>query len=331
VLADIDAAEEQDYGVYLLAAHDVDRQAKGKPIFGGYTGEDSAAVAAQLENMYPHFKAASKRLYAWIDTLMDAWVVKPNIIENAAEIMAQNRADYQHYVPSPRVMGDDMDVLRESLGDMGGAIGRAKLALYKATGSDRAIISPIEAIVGRAIDVVRATKIELAKRQLLEIYQAMPGKLGEWVREVEEGSSGKEQTLRIMDRNGKPHYFQVIDKLFYDMLFKDNFPDLGAGWAVLGEISSMFRDLVTTYNPQFFLPNVERDGGMSFVMGSTNNPAKFIADWIKAFGQIAISKVPERLGGRTPEIVRKFYAMGGGDSSISPKTTSALKHMRRSL
>jgi len=328
VMRIITRANMEDWNTYITALHDIDRQAVGKPVFGDYTAKDSEAVARSLEQKHPEFKQARQDLMRWWNALLDEWVVKPNAIEDAKAKVDRFRQVYPNYVPTFRSKNDQVDVMTEEFGDMGGLLGQASVHFARAKGGDQAIKSPIASMVARVGEIVTATNKVLAMRRIHEAYQSTPG-LGDWIREVPADKitgNGKDELLRIIDADGAVHHYQVFDKLLYDALLNSTTHTDGKLWDAIGALTGVFKQLTTMSNPFFALSNAMRDYTEAYVKGSNANPVTFAGQWISALAQLTAAQA-----GKQTETVKAYYAAGGGDSSIAPRGMAGVQNMERTL
>jgi hypothetical protein len=324
----ITRANMNDFDTYLLALHDIDRQEQGKPVFGDYTAETSEQVARQMEALHPEFKQVHGDLMTWWDTFIDEWVVKNNAIENAAEKVARFRELYPNYVPTFRSKNDQVDVMTEEFGDMGGLLGQASVHFQKAKGGDQAIKSPIASMVARVGEIVTAANKVEAMRRVHEAYQATPG-MGEWLRKVpadKATGNGKDETLRIIDADGAVHHYQVMDKLFYDALLGGASKSDGKLWDAIGRLTGVFKQLTTMSNPFFAISNAMRDYTEAYTKGSNPEPVTFALQWVKAIAELTAGQF-----GKDTKTLDAYYAAGGGDSSISPRGMLGVQNMERTM
>lgn len=324
----ITRANMNDFDTYLLALHDIDRQEQGKPVFGDYTAETSEQVARQMEALHPEFKQVHGDLMTWWDTFIDEWVVKNNAIENAAEKVARFRELYPNYVPTFRSKNDQVDVMTEEFGDMGGLLGQASVHFQKAKGGDQAIKSPIASMVARVGEIVTAANKVEAMRRVHEAYQATPG-MGEWLRKVpadKATGNGKDEMLRIIDADGAVHHYQVMDKLFYDALLGGASKSDGKLWDAIGRLTGVFKQLTTMSNPFFAISNAMRDYTEAYTKGSNPEPVTFALQWVKAIAELTAGQF-----GKDTKTLDAYYAVGGGDSSISPRGMLGVQNMERTM
>lgn len=328
VMRVITRANMEDWNTYITALHDIDRQAADKPVFGDYTAQDSETVVRTLERAHPEFKQTHQNLMNWWDAFIDEWVVRPNAIEDAEAKVAHFRELYPNYVPTFRSKNDQVDVMTEEFGDMGGLLGQASVHFARAKGGDQAVKSPIASFVARVGEIVTATNKVLAMRRVHDAYQATPG-LGDWLREVpadKANGNGKDELLRIIDENGDVHHYQVLDKLLYDALLNGTTKTDGKMWEAIGALTGVFKQLTTMSNPFFALSNAMRDYTEAYVKGSNANPVTFAGQWISALAQLTAAQA-----GKQTETVKAYYAAGGGDSSIAPRGMAGVQNMERTL
>lgn len=324
----ITRANMEDWNTYITALHDIDRQAVGKPVFGDYTSQDSESVARTLEQAHPEFKQTHQNLMRWWNAFLDEWVVKTNSIENAADKIDRFRQLYPNYVPTFRSKNDQVDVMTEEFGDMGGLLGQASVHFARAKGGDQAIKSPIASMVARVGEIVTATNKVLAMRRVHEAYQSTPG-LGDWIREVPADKitgNGKDELLRVIDKDGAVHHYQVMDKLLYDALLNSANKTDGKMWEAIGALTGVFKQLTTMSQPFFALSNAMRDYTEAYVKGSNPNPVTFAVQWASAIVQLTAAHA-----GKETSRVKAYFAVGGGDSSVSPRGTRGMQNLERTL
>ncbi|MEG2860384.1 MAG: LPD38 domain-containing protein, partial [Clostridia bacterium] len=311
-----------------------------------------------------------------------------NAIPNAQETVERFRTMYPNYVPTLRSNADDTDMMRETFGDMGGALQSASVHFKHATGSDKAIKSPIESMAIRVQEIVSATDKVLAMRKFHEVMQAVPG-LGEFAREVSAPSSveirsakeaifdaereahnakralshatqrgdseqissagirvegatqglanargalermqsvNTDELTRILDASGKEHFYQITDKVLFDVL-QGKPHEVEGVLRLVGRVTGVFKKLTTANNPFFAVSNMLRDYVEAYTKGSAWTPVDFTIDWAKALGELT----REAVTGKATARLTQYRAAGGGDASISPNTNPGVAAMEQAL
>ena len=253
---------------YLLHMHNIDRMAQDKPVFGkSVTAEDSKRIADQLLKENPEFERLANRVYVYNRNLMQ-WRVDSGLVsqEQADEM---NRI-YPHYVPTFR--------------DMSGIAGAKVIGnsvnisqtLKKATGSDRDIL-PIDLSMARqTMQTVQAAKRNLLGNRLLNDVLANKDQVGKYITTIEKSddsldideqsdaalSSEKNNNIFKIYRDGKSVNMYVNNGIFEGLKAissqTDN-TDTSKLLSALSKPNTMFKQLVTGYNPMFMLNNPIRD------------------------------------------------------------------------
>lgn len=332
VVSAIRFRDKDDFNLYSLLKHDLDRKAHDKPVFGSQTAEQSAINLLRLEKQHPDFVETHRKLMAWWNAFMEEWIVKPNAIPDARETINKFREMYPNYVPTFRSFTDESDVFNETIMSKGGALGQAMPSFKKATGSDKAVKSPIENMVNRIKSIVPATEKVLAMRQMHEIYQETPG-LGEYIFEVESPGENVRNTdlLRILDKDGNEHYYKVLDPVMHNVLLSSP-KEVDLIFRMIGKLTNVFKRGTTSNNIFFGISNTMRDFVESYTKGTSITPVEHALDFAKAFGDVLASNLPGEFGEKfTTEQLQSYMAAGGGDTSVAPNSEKGVAAMERAM
>lgn len=163
-----DKREYRLFGEYLTVKHGPERLAEGMRIFADDRKNSTAWMErrqVELEEQFPAFEAASKRLYAFQQTFLRQWGVRTGLISSeTADEWAQR---WRYYVPLNRAVGD---------GSTSGAkrgFANQNSTINKSHGSGLDIFQPVDNIITNIVKMVNAGVRNNVMREITDSAQAM--------------------------------------------------------------------------------------------------------------------------------------------------------------
>ncbi|OMF98171.1 hypothetical protein BK147_11155 [Paenibacillus sp. FSL R7-0337] len=197
-----------DFEDYLLNKHAVTRAERGEKVFRddlAWTPEFGAQKAAEYEQQFPEFKEAADKFYAFNQQMVQSWLVDTGII-------TQDMADAwlkanPYYVPNKRQF---TQLEKTGKGPGGGKKGFGNQSNpvkgYQKGGSQRKIISPIEATIENVDAYVKAAKRNQVMQQYVRNIEQAPEAFKDWaeiVKQPEKPSDIKKLLLSdVTDESG---------------------------------------------------------------------------------------------------------------------------------
>lgn len=307
------SGKTEEFYNYLYHKHNVDRMSletnktarslgmKNKPVFGDdVTAKDSARIVAEYEKSNPEFKAWAKDVYDYMNTLREMLVTDGVISRETANLWAEL---YPSYVPVRRAgkeglaVNVPLDTRRTGVN-----------APIKSAKGGNSNIEPLFGTMAlRTEQTYRAIArnrfgIELRKTLGSELESSAQG-VDETIDSIDdndsllkEGKNGRLPTFTVFE-NGKKVTFEITDEMYNAM--KPTSEVLRYRNKVLNMATSIFRSLVTEYNPIFMIKNPIKD--TQDVLINSQHPAKTYAAIPKAVTEVV----------KNGEYYREYLANGG--------------------
>jgi hypothetical protein len=286
-------ATNKDFWMYMAQKHNIDRAREGKPVDPSMSPEQSAEYVSQVDKQHPEYKAWADSVTGWIDQFMKTWAVDTGIID--ADTYSEWRQMYPSYFPTYREFSD-----LEGGGNYGPGKRFVDLPspVKKATGSDRDITNPVGNILQMMNKVIRTARYNDVGKALLEsadgtYAEVIPPSIGMF---------SKLDNVVTVWVDGQPQYLQINDKMLLEAI--TGLPRIINNAVAVRRVTSVFKGLVTQYNPLFAIRNMFRDIPTAYVYGSQDNPLFFLSNLVKAGYQVAT-----KTGGAA-----QYMAMGGAGS-----------------
>lgn len=351
-----------DFEDYLINKHALTRAERGEKVFRDdleWTPDYGTQKVAEYEAMFPEFKEAAEKFYSFNQQMVKSWLVDTGIItpETAQAWIDKN----PFYVPNKRQF---TKLEKTGKGYGGGKQGFANQSNpvkgYQKGGSQRKIISPIEATIENVDAYVKAAKRNQVMQQYVRNIEKAPDAFRDWaeiVRQPEKPADvrklmltddmeadgidnllarfsddfdaamqrtrlDKDNIVRVMV-NGEPVHVQIKDKQLLSALTALG-PE-SAGWMLnlVGKITNNMKLLTTGSNPVFSLTrNLFRDIPQAYIASTTrDNPIAFVSDLVSA----AID-----IGGRRGAY-KQFLDAGGGHASSIAADRNLLAQSKRAV
>lgn len=346
-----------DFEDYLINKHAVTRAQRGETVFDkklNWTPEYGAQKVAEYEKLFPEFKETADRLYEFNRNMVDSWLVDTGIIspETAQAWFDAN----PFYVPNKRYFS--------TMEKRGGGVTRSKQGFgnqsvpvkgYSKTGSERKIVSPIEAMIENVDAFVKTAKRNQVMQQVVKNIQSDPEAFKDFVEVVVSPKSNDDLINKLLSGDAVDDLVNSLDNDFISLkrtsLDKDNIVrTLINGEAVhvkvndpllldavtalgpkagnmvmdsIGWVTNKMKTLTTGANPVFSLTrNIFRDIPHAYIASkTTNNPIRFVADLADAAFQILTD------GG----LYQQFKRVGGGHSSSVAANRNLLAQSKRTV
>lgn len=234
---------------------------KNKPVFGdSVTAEVSKETAAELESANPEFVEWSSEVYSYMNYLREELVANGVISRDTAKLWAEI---YPHYVPIRRA-GKDGAAINVPLDT-----GRTGInaPIKRATGGNSDILPLFDTMGQRTIQTYRA----IAKNRFgVELKNTLGTTIGNEAAGVDdtidsidadegllqEGKDGNAPTFTVFE-NGERVTFEITEEM-YDAM-KPTSKGLSYTNKVANTVGSVFRGLLTEYNPVFMTTNAVKD------------------------------------------------------------------------
>lgn len=337
---------------YLLNRHAITRAGRGEKVFRdqlNWTPQDGANKIAAYEREFPAFKQAADDLYTFQKQLVDNWLVDSGMIsrQQADAWFSEN----PFYVPNKRFFSD----LEKTGNTPGGGGGRGVASTsnpvkgYSKTGSQRKIISPIEAIVENVDAYVKVADRNKTMQQIYKFVTTYPDDFSDFatiIRKQDENLPTNDLEALVADIgrdfdkgtqvfkmdtdnivrvqvNGNTLRMKINDKPFLEALTAMG--PQGSGWLLdtIGSVTNFFKKYTTGSNPFFaFTRNLPRDFVQGYVSSkTTSNPFKYFGDYFQSIGDILFNRDAYQL----------YKNIGGGHSSSVSADRNLLAQSKRQL
>lgn len=284
-------------------------KATDKPVFGeSITSEKSQNIVKQFESKYPEFKEYANDIRTWNANLQQYRIDTGLISQEQADLMNEM---YPNYVPTYR------DVNGISGATKNGNTVRIVNTIKKATGSNKDILPLHEQMARQVMQTVQAGRRNLLGMQLYNDVIKNSDKLGKYVQEIkttkEDIDTDAEFEFEKPDLEGKFVIFDDGEKI--EMQVSDGVLDglkalTSAKWENnvwskgARKVNSIFKKLVTEWNPFFIFKNASRD--IQDAGFYSENAKKFYENYPQAWKEITSNS----------ELWQKYLAMGGSDASL---------------
>lgn len=348
-----------DFEDYLLNKHAPARYERGEKVFRDdllWSPEYGAQKVAEYERMFPQFKEMADKLYTFQREMAQKWLVDTGMIPQGMldAWVEQN----PFYVPNKRYFSE-LEKTGKGFGGKKRGFGNQSNPVkgYQVGGSQRLIISPIEAMLENVDAYVKSAKRNQVMQQYVRNIERAPDDFAPWAEIVKQPEKPEDITKIVLDEGGLDEllfrFSADFDKAMQrTQLDKDNIvralvdgnavhvkikdkqllsalTALGpeqAGFLLnaVGKLTNTMKLLTTGSNPVFSLTrNLLRDIPQAYIASkTTNNPITFAADLFSAAVDIA----------RNKGAYKEFLNIGGGHaSSIAADRNLLAQSKRRTL
>ena len=280
----------QDYAFNL---HNIDRANSGKEVFGGVSAEESKAIVDELARKYPEFENIQKEINDYFKDLQQYRVETGLASKDTVDYLD---ALYPNYVPTYR--------LREPAPANDFAKGSASVdQIYKvAKGGDQKVIPLHEQITNQTEYTLKMGEQNrlfstIAKMQGFEAKDIDPNvTINDAVQaslipvRTTDGATYKHK-VTFFD-NGEPKTVEINQQMYDGILewrkdkatLVDMFNWKSKPLRGMQRANSLFKNLITGWNPLFGITNIVKDTGEALLY--TKNVFGFIKSYPKAVSQI---------------------------------------------
>ncbi|MBH0328270.1 hypothetical protein ABH14_00390 [Brevibacillus brevis] len=355
ILQPLPKGQLQRFEDYLTNKHAITRYERGEKVYADrllWTPEKGAAKIAELDTQYPQFAKMADDLYAFQREVVNKWLVDTGLItEDAAKAWFEKNP---FYVPNKRLFSELEKRNNGVSRARGGFVNqKAPVKEYQKGGSQRKIISPIEAIIENVEAFVKAAKRNEAGQALVRTLQQAPDDFKGWAEIVQKAPAKKvdvsnpdaiddiltdlnndfdkalqvqrldhDNIVRVMV-NGEPVHLKVNDGMLLDALTALGPSGRNVVADTVGKVTQMFKMFTTGANPIFTVTrNLPRDIAQSYVQSRSEvNPVTFMRDLTSAFIEL--------LG--TRGAAKDYRATGGGFTGPVSSDINQLARTKRQL
>ncbi|OMD92980.1 hypothetical protein BSK49_00935 [Paenibacillus odorifer] len=351
-----------DFEDYLINKHALTRAERGEKVFRddlAWTSDYGTQKVTEYEQMFPEFEEAATKLYEFNRQMVQSWLVDSGIItQDTAQAWIDKNP---FYVPNKRQF-TKLEKTGKSNGNgkQGFANQSNPVKGYQKGGSQRKIISPIEATIENVDAYVKAAKRNQVMQQYVRNIEQSPDAFKDWaeiVKQPEKPADVKKMMLtddmeadgidKLLSRfsddfdaamqrtkldkdnivramvDGEPVHVLIKDKQLLSALTALG-PE-SAGWMLnlVGKVTNNMKLLTTGSNPVFSLTrNLFRDIPQAYVASTTrDNPIGFVSDLVSAAVDI---------GGRRGAY-KQFLNAGGGHASSIAADRNLLAQSKRAV
>jgi len=284
-----------DFEDYLLNKHAITRAERGEKVFRKeleWTPEYGAEKIAAYDAAYPQFAQMANDIYDFQTNMVQKWLVDTGMLtqDQADAFLKANPT----YVPNKRFFSEmEKGSGGKSRAKDGFAGQSAPVKKYSKTGSERKIISPIEAIIENVDGFVKAAKRNQTMQAVVRNIRKDPEALESFAQFVDETQTMTGQSLKDVNRilneegidglvsqltndfdasyrkavqsgldkdnvvrvmvDGEPVYLQINDKPMLDAITAMGPESTNALLQMVGKLTMFFKTTTTGANPVFSL------------------------------------------------------------------------------
>lgn len=347
-----------DFEDYLLNKHAPSRYGRGEKVFRddlNWTPEYGARKVNEYEQMFPEFTQMAEGLYEFQRTMAQKWLVDTGMIPQ--EMLDAWLDSNPFYVPNKRYFSE-LEKAGAGVGGKKRGFGNQSNPVkgYQVGGSQRAIISPIEAIIENVDAYVKSAKRNQVMQQYVKNIEVAPDDFAPWAEIVKQpekpediakivlDEGGMEELLfrfsadfdKAMHRtqldkdnivrvliDGEAQHVKIKDKQLLSALTALGPEQSGFLLSAIGKLTNTMKLLTTGSNPVFSLTrNLFRDIPQAYIASkTTNNPLEFVADLASAAVDIGLKR----------GAYRDFLNIGGGHASSIAADRNLLAQSKRAI
>lgn len=357
----VNKEEYTAFNEYLTVLHGIEWIENGKRVFADDRMNNRqwmASRALELENEYPKFKEAAKRVFEFTDLFTRTYGLGTGLISKDRYLAMKKL--YQRYVP----------FFRAGFKNRGNSLAKAK-------GSGRQIIMPVDNIMDMVNKMVstatrNSTLLEIRKASTelgadATLLERIPDpkvpkqiNISDLKQEIYESAGGREMSADALDVlddvlgtlddvytqfelgkanqkkgeicilvDGKPEFWKVNDELLLDSISNMSPGHLGAVLGTYGKITKFMTANITGNNIIWSaFSNAPRDLQTMFNYAKqTKNPAKLFSGIASAY----LNSFKEANGKEVSPLYREYLAMGGGNTGVWQGSEKYAADIRKSL
>ncbi|MNM10419.1 hypothetical protein D3C81_205440 [compost metagenome] len=331
-----------DFEDYLLNKHAITRFERGEKVFRdelNWSPTYGAQKVSEYERMFPQFKEMSENLYEFQNQMAQHWLVDTGMIPQ--DMLDAWIKQNPYYVPNKRYFSD-LEKTGKGFGGKKKGYGNQSnpVKSYEKGGSQRKIISPIEAMIENVDTFVKSAKRNKVMQQYVKNIERAPEDFEPWAEIVKQPEKPDDIAKIVMDEggldellfrfsadfdkamqrtqldkdnivrammDGQAVHVKVKDKQLLSALTALGPEQSGALLNTIGKVTNTMKLLTTGSNPVFTLTrNIFRDIPQSYIASQTSdNPISFVADLIGAALDIGFKR----------GAYKDFLNIGGGHAS----------------
>ncbi|KQY87087.1 hypothetical protein ASD24_26795 [Paenibacillus sp. Root52] len=358
VLSELPKGKFLDFEDYLINRHAITRFDRGEKVFKdslNWTPEAGQIKLDRYDAEFPEFKQIADQLYEFNNTMVQKWLVEPGIISpKQAEAWLEANP---YYVPNKRFFSELEKTGKQIGGAKGkGFGGRNPVKGYQKGGSQRQIISPIEATIENVDAYVKSANRNKVMQQFVNNIKQSPEDFKAFAEIVEQPEKLDDITKQLLDAdgledllsrfsddfnsvmqntkldkdnivrvlvNGEPVHVKINDKSLLEAVTALGPNSGGMLLDMVGWVTNKMKMLTTGANPIFNITrNIFRDIPQAYVTSkSTGNPIRFVADLVQASMETFLNK----------DIYKQYKALGGGHSSAVAANRNLLAQSKRKI
>ncbi|WP_110933249.1 LPD38 domain-containing protein [Paenibacillus bouchesdurhonensis] len=347
-----------DFEDYLLNKHAITRYERGEKVFRdglNWTPDYGARKVSEYERMFPEFKEMSEGLYEFQNQVAQKWLVDTGMIPQ--DMLDSWIEKNPWYVPNKRYFSD-LEKTGKGFGGKKRGYGNQSnpVKAYQKGGSQRLIISPIEAMIENVDAFVKSAKRNKVMQQYVKNIERAPDEFEPWAEIVKQperpediakivlDEGGLEELLfrfsadfdKAMQRtqldkdnivralvDGNPVHVQIKDKQLLSALTALGPEQSGFLLQTIGKLTNTMKLLTTGSNPVFSLTrNLFRDIPQAYIASkTTNNPFTFMADLASAAVDIGMKR----------GAYKDFLNIGGGHASAIAADRNLLQQSKNAV
>lgn len=357
----VNKEEYTAFNEYLTVLHGIEWIENGKRVFADDRMNNRqwmASRALELENEYPKFKEAAKRVFEFTDLFTRTYGLGTGLISKDRYLAMKKL--YQRYVP----------FFRAGFKNRGNSLAKAK-------GSGRQIVMPVDNIMDMVNKMVstatrNSTLLEIRKASMelgadATLLERIPDpkipkqiNISDLKQEIYESADGREMSADALDVlddvlgtlddvytqfelgkanqkkgeicilvDGKPEFWKVNDELLLDSISNMSPGHLGAVLGLYGKVTKFMTANITGNNIIWSaFSNLPRDIQTMFNYSKqTKNPAKLFSGIASAY----LNSVKEANGKEVSPLYREYLAMGGGNTGVWQGSEKYAADIRKSL
>lgn len=357
----VNKEEYTAFNEYLTVLHGIEWIENGKRVFADDRMNNRqwmASRALELENEYPKFKEAAKRVFEFTDLFTRTYGLGTGLISKDRYLAMKKL--YQRYVP----------FFRAGFKNRGNSLAKAK-------GSGRQIIMPVDNIMDMVNKMVstatrNSTLLEIRRASTelgadATLLERIPDpkipkqiNISDLKQEIYESAGGREMSADALDVlddvlgtlddvytqfelgkanqkkgeicilvDGKPEFWKVNDELLLDSISNMSPGHLGAVLGLYGKVTKFMTANITGNNIIWSaFSNAPRDLQTMFNYAKqTKNPAKLFSGISSAY----LDSFKEANGKEVSPLYREYLAMGGGNTGVWQGSEKYAADIRKSL
>lgn len=357
----VNKEEYTAFNEYLTVLHGIEWIENGKRVFADDRMNNRqwmASRALELENEYPKFKEAAKRVFEFTDLFTRTYGLGTGLISKDRYLAMKKL--YQRYVP----------FFRAGFKNRGNSLAKAK-------GSGRQIVMPVDNIMDMVNKMVstatrNSTLLEIRKASTelgadatfleripdpkipkkidikdlkqeifvsadgmamsadaMDILDDVLSEIDDVYTQFELGKANQKKGEICILVDGKPEFWKVNDELLLDSISNMSPGHLGAVLGTYGKITKFMTANITGNNIIWSaFSNLPRDIQTMFNYSKqTKNPAKLFSGIASAY----LNSVKEANGKEVSPLYREYLAMGGGNTGVWQGSEKYAADIRKSL